>query len=237
MTQTGTGQMRRWMQAIGCLLAGWMVAGCAEGPEPAPLQVEVFRAGQQAIASRTQQRDSGTQPAPTRAFLDSLDVEVQEMVIERADVVAYVIKRFETRDKLPGRVEVWRTNDDFSVAMRNGVLISTRGFWGDLLSSSVQVSGSEPGPTHAGEHIQMIVTRDNREVPFAFGCDVTELGSQTLDIVGRRHNTVHIRQSCEGRKGPIANDYWIDRGRGVVMQSRQWAGPNIGYLRFRRLTD
>lgn len=235
--KTGTGQMMRWMRTVGALLGAVVLAGCAEGPEPAPLQVELYQAGQQAIATRTQARDAGTQPVPTRAFLDSLDVEVQEMVVERSNVTAYVIKHFETRDNLPGQVQVWRTNDNFSIAMRNGVLISTRGFWGDLLSSSVQVSGSEPGPSHDGEHIQMILARDNRELPFAFGCELSELGQQTIEIVERRHTTTHVRQSCEGRKGPITNDYWVDRRRGVVMQSRQWAGPNIGYLRFRRLTD
>ncbi|SLN74268.1 hypothetical protein TRL7639_04520 [Falsiruegeria litorea R37] len=229
--------MVRWMRAAGLLLGGLVLVGCAEGPEPAPLQVEIYRAGQQAIAKRTQARDTGAQPAPTRAFLDSLDVPVQEMIVERSNVVAYVIKHFETRDNLPGQVQVWRTTDDFAVAMRNGVLISTRGFWGDLLSSSVQVSGSEPGPSHEGEHIQMILARDNREVPFAFGCELTDLGQETIEIVERRHTTQHIRQSCEGRKGAITNDYWVDKRRGVVMQSRQWAGPNIGYLRFRRLTD
>lgn len=230
-------QMVRWLQTAGLMLSAVVLVGCAEGIEPAPLQVELLRAGQQTLAQRGQKQTTAAQPAPTRAFLNTLDVAVQEMVIERSNVTAYVIKHFETRDNLPGQVQVWRTNDNFSVAMRNGVLISTRGFWGDLLSSSVQVSGAQPGPSHDGEHIQMILADDNREVPFAFGCELSDLGQETIEIVERRHTTTHIRQSCDGRKGPITNDYWVDRGRGLVMQSRQWAGPNIGYLRFRWLTD
>lgn len=227
---------RRIIRQGGLLLMTLLLVGCAGGNEPVPLQLELIRAGQATIAQRTQIK-APPQAAPTRAFLDGLDVDVQEMIVERSEVVAYVIKHFETRDNLPGRVQVWRTNDNFSISMRNGVLIATRGFWGDLLSSSVQVSGTQPGPSHDGEHIQMILARDNREVPFAFGCEIADLGQETIEIVERRHTTQHIRQSCEGRKGPITNDYWVDRHRGVVMQSRQWAGPNIGYLRFRRLTD
>lgn len=220
--------------AAGIVGAMLVLAGCAGGTDEKPLQLELFRKTKEAIQQNRAQKNKVPLQV-TRAMIDQERDSLMEIVIEQRDVTGYVFARAQRRDALPGTVVIWRTGDNISLALRNGVVIATRGLGGDVLSSSVQVSGTQPGPSHGGEHIQMVRALDDREVAYAFGCDVVDLGSDPIEIYDHHHPTRHIRQSCEGRKGDITNDYWIAGGK--VWQSRQWAGPTIGYIRYRRLND
>nr|WP_260108846.1 YjbF family lipoprotein [Phaeobacter inhibens] len=71
-------------------------------------------------------------------------------------------------------------------------------------------------------------------------CSRRDLGAGPIEIVELRYPTRHIEERCRpsqpGRGGEIINDYWVDSRSGRVWQSRQWAGPNVGYLRIRQLT-
>ena len=55
------------------------------------------------------------------------------------------------------------------------------------------------------------------------------------EIVELKFNTRHLQEQCSNALGQVTNDYWVDSQDGTVRQSRQWAGPYIGYLRLRRL--
>ena len=79
-------------------------------------------------------------PPVTRALLDTLEGSYLEVTLERRDQLAYLQILSERRDDTPGRITVWRTDDNITQAMRNGVLINTRGLCGVLLSSTVIVS-------------------------------------------------------------------------------------------------
>jgi len=74
-------------------------------------------------------------------------------------------------------------------------------------------------------------------VRLSLSCDLQDLGMETIVIVERSHHTRHLQERCEGGGGGVVNDYWVDPNRPVVWQSRQWAGPNVGYLRLRRLKN
>ncbi|GAA6194446.1 YjbF family lipoprotein [Phaeobacter sp. NW0010-22] len=211
-----------------------MLMGCAGGNEVAPLQVEIFRAGQETIAAKRAGKAAKPKPL-SRAQIEALDLTIMEVTIENRDVVGYVTLNTEVDDTLPGRVQVWRTTDNISLAMRNGVLIFTRGFGGDLQSSKVEVANARLGPSQ-GAMVHMIRASDDREVPFSLECDVVDLGVETIEVLEYKYSTRHVQQQCAASSGQVINDYWIDVNGGMIWQSRQWAGPFIGYLRFRRLT-
>ncbi len=122
------------------------------------------------------------------------------------------------------------------------MLIATRGLGGDILSSNVQLAGDAPGPARGGDKILDIRALDNKAVRLALTCDLADLGPETIVIVEQRHATRRLRETCRGGvaagggPGQVVNDYWVDASAGLVWQSRQWAGPETGYLRLRRLT-
>jgi len=213
-----------------------LLIGCSGGTDEVPLELEVIQAGQEFVKQR--RADPPPERAPLRrSDLDALEGSFQEVTLERADTLAYLSVNAIRTDDHPGRIVVWRSEDDVTLATRNGVLIQTRGLPGDLLSSTVQVAGRRPGPASGGEHVQMVRSLDDRQVRLSLACDLADLGPEVIEIVERQHQTRHLQQRCQGGGGTVVNDYWVDDAAGVVWQSRQWGGPHIGYIRLRRLTN
>jgi group 4 capsule polysaccharide lipoprotein GfcB/YjbF len=227
---------RRMLIRALTLLTPLLVTACSGGREAPPLQLELIQASQGVIAARTAGA-SPERPPLRRADLDALEGSFMEITRERLAQTAYLYVHAVRQDDQPGTVTVWRSEDDATFAMRNGVLIATRGLGGDILSSSVQVAQGRPGPSASGAHVQMIRGGDVDRQRLAMACELRDLGAAMVEIVEIRYATRHLRQHCTGAGGEITNDYWVDAAAGLVWQSRQWAGPHIGYLRFRRLTN
>lgn len=219
------------------------LAACSGGDEVASLELSLVKATGAVIAARTAPKV--TRPPLTRAALNTLDGSFLEVTLERRDQLAYLYVSAQRRDARPGRITVWRTEDNITLTMRGGVLIATRGLGGDILSSNVQLAGDAPGPARGGEKILDIRALDNKAVRLALTCDLADLGPETIVIVEQRHATRRLRETCRGgiaadgtgTPGRVVNDYWVDTGAGLIWQSRQWAGPETGYLRLRRLTN
>lgn len=227
--------MRRRAALAAGLAAATLLAACSGGTDAPTLQLQVIDAARAAISARV--NPPPERPPVTRAVLDTLDGTFLEVTHEQADVTAFLYPSHTTRDSTPGQITVWRTDSNETVTVRGGVLIATRGLGGDLLSTELRVAGNRPGPAAGGERIFRVLGGDNSQISLAMACDVTDLGPETIEIIGRRHATRHLREQCRGNSGRITNDYWIDTGRGLVRQSRQWAGPHLGYLRLRQVTD
>lgn len=232
----------RRLPLFGALFATLFVAACSGGNEEPDLELQVIAAGRAAIAAKTAPKVA--RPPLTRAALDTLNGSFTEVILERRDQLAYVSVNGQRRDGDPGLITTWRTEDNITLSMRNGVLIATRGLGGDILSSTVQVAGDIPGPSTGGERIYYIRALENKTRRLALACDLVDMGTETIEIVERRTTTRHLRETCTGGRvadgsgetGEVTNDYWVDSRSGLVLQSRQWAGPFIGYLRMRRLT-
>ena len=233
--------MRRALFVAGAL--GAILAGCSGGKDAPPLELEILREGGDLIGQRIAARNAAPRPVVNRALLDTLPGPLLEVTLESREQLAYLYVNSQRRDSDPGLIIIWRTDDDITLTMRNGVLIATRGFGGDIVSSLVQVSAHAPGPASGGERVQHVRALDNKELRLALVCDLDDLGSETVVIFERAHATRHLRETCtggtaadgSGEVGRVVNDYWVDSRSQVVWQSRQWAGPYIGYVRTRRL--
>ena len=98
------------------------------------------------------------------------------------------------------------------------------------------------GPAHGGQRRYYLRSGNNQEQVVTLACKITDLGPQQLDIYDRIYRTQHLQEHCEGRgeagrKTVVLNDYWVDSQNKKVWKSRQWAGPEIGYLRIRDLSN
>jgi len=226
----------------GLLLLVLIVGACSGGDDVPTLELQALSATREAIAAKTAPKVA--RPPLTRAALDTLEGAFIEIILERRDQLAYLSLSAQRRDDTPGKISLWRTEDNITLTTRNGVLIATRGLGGDILSATVQVAGDAPGPSGGGEKVFNIRALDNKTQRLALVCDLVDLGPQTIVIVERRHPTRRLQETCtggiagdgSGAPGEVINDYWVDSRSGVIWQSRQWAGPQTGYLRLRRLT-
>jgi hypothetical protein len=228
---------------IPALILALVLAGCSGGNDVPALELQVIKSTREIIAAKTAPKT--TPPPVTRAMLDTLDGTFLEARLERHDLMAHLYVEAQRRDAGPGQITVWHTFDTVTLTTRNGVLIATRGLGGDILSSTIQVAGARPGPARAGEKIMNIRSLDNKAVRLTLVCELSDLGPETIEIIEHRHATRHLRETCKGgisgdgsgSPGTVVNDYWVDARNGLVWQSRQWAGPYIGYLRLRQLTN
>lgn len=221
--------------ALGLALMG--LAGCTGGSRDQTLAAALAGLGLERLQSLRPGNQPPARPPVTRAVLDTLDGAFLEATLDRSDTLAYLFVNAERRDSGPGEVIVWRTDDNNTLALRNGVLIATRGLRGDLLSTTTMLQGDIPGPVSGGERIYEVRIPGNRSAQLVLACALEDLGPETIVIVEQAHRTRHLRERCEGDGGIVVNDYWTDTDAGLVWQSRQWAGPEIGYIRMRQLTQ
>ena len=167
----------------------------------------------------------------TRDLLDQLTVPSLEVVAETRDQTAYLIP-FSRRQG----VTVWRGVDGAQVVLRQGLVTSTRGIGNDLVSSDYQATLAALRAGRGETTRRLFVRNDLRsEDSLTLQCSLSTLGAVQLEVVGRTYNTTHLREVCATPVGDIVNDYWVERGRSLIRQSRQWVGPKLGYLNLRQL--
>lgn len=122
-----------------------------------------------------------------------------------------------------GNVRLWAAADGAQVALRDGILISTRGFGMDLMSADV--------PSVAGllaDHSRTHHYLDGTDTPIrrSYTCTAaTEPGGDKMP------GTSHVQETCRSDAGLITNDFWISAGNRVA-KSRQWVSQGVGYVIF-----
>jgi hypothetical protein len=212
-----------------------VLGGCARGPEKSPAELEVVKAVGQYILRRR----NPVPPAAelSRALLDQQTEAYIEVTIENRDAKAYLTRSLIRDDGHPGRITVWRTQDNVSLALREGLLIATRGLGNGLLSAAVPAAKGRAGPVRGGARSYVLRTKGNGKTRLSLACSLHDLGAEPVEIVGLTHPARHLQERCEGGGGTVVNDYWVDSrpGQSQVWQSRQWAGPETGYIRIRQL--
>ncbi|MBQ4826740.1 YjbF family lipoprotein [Leisingera sp. HS039] len=212
-----------------------VLGACAKGPEKTPAELEVLRA---VGAQITKRRSAAPPPVQlTRALLDKQSQAYIEVTIENRDAKAYLTRALTRRDSSPGTVEVWRTQDNVSLALRSGMVIATRGLGGGLLSAQVPAADGAAGPARGGARRYTVRAKGNGQAILSMACSLQDLGPEPVEIVEVTHPARRLQERCEGSGGVVVNDYWVDSrpGRNQVWQSRQWAGPETGYVRIRQL--
>lgn len=239
--------MRRLAIITALVTVAMGLTGCSSGEGSTPLYEQILGAARGAVAQNQARRSDAARPPLTRAALDQVEGSFIEVTLERTGQFAYLFESAKRSDGEPGRIVQWRTEDNVTLTLREGVLIATRGLGGGMVSSKVNVATGRMGPSSGGQKLHLIRTGEPGEARLNLICELQDLGAETVTIVERAHPARHLREDCaasggtvsggNGRGGDrVVNDYWVDSRAGIIWQSRQWGGPNIGYMRIRRLT-
>lgn len=216
------------------------LSACNKGPDEASGSIELGIVIREAIAEWRAPEDPPLQI--NRAFLQQFEQPHLEVFVENRDHTGYMGLGLSREDDLPGLITTWHANDATSLSFRNGMLIATRGLAGNLISARVPAKDGTAGPAHGGMRSYSLLAHDNRERRLTLACALSDLGPQALEIYEKQYNTRHLQERCEGRDPDgrdtvVINDYWVDSHHRKVWKSRQWAGPEIGYLRIRDLSN
>jgi len=207
-----------------------LVAACSGGNESIQNQAGFANEIRTALVN---QRAAKKAPeiVVTRALLDQLTVPSLEVVAESRERTAYLVP-FSNR----GDVSTWRTTDGGQVILRSGLIIATRGVGDDLASSDSDQTLAALARRSGATTRRLFVRNGNSgQDQVTLSCQTTDLGRITIEIVEKNFDTQHVRETCQVGQGTVTNDYWIEPASGLIRQSRQWLGPEIGYLRVRVL--
>lgn len=120
-----------------------------------------------------------------------------------------------------GDVVTWIDSIGNTVSMRNGVLLSTRGFGDDLMSASaVGPLRALQGGALRYDRLMTRLTGEGRTLRLPFSCTAQRMGAL-------------LKERCVAADEEFINEYTL-RGSSV-MRSRQWVSPRVGYVTFTRL--
>jgi Group 4 capsule polysaccharide lipoprotein gfcB, YjbF len=187
------------------------------------------------LAERRKGQAGKAQPAkekkgPTRASLEKDGKPV--LWIKAPGRGEAFVKSVQSRDA----VDVWRMRGDVTFALRNGVLIQTRGLGPDLMSSVAPSVGQllTDGGQHKREYF--FLGANDQPTRRTYDCAVTVVGSTTIEILGKSHKVTRTTEECtRPQSGKVTNEFWIEGN--TVRKSRQWISGGAGYAEFERVVD
>lgn len=214
-----------------------LLAACSGGEDSSNSQTAVLKELRTVVKENRKSRKApATKFQITRAILDLQTVGSLEVTVESTNQTAYLIPGAFRTDHLPGKIAVWRTITGENVVLRDGVLISTRGLGRDLASSDASASlrAIKARGNGGGERRMQVRNDVNGAFDLLLQCESAVVGNESIDIIELRFQTLHLRETCQSTLGTVRNDYWVNQS-GKVLQSRQWAGPDLGYLKIRLL--
>ena len=129
-----------------------------------------------------------------------------------------------------GDVFTWRSADDITLSLKQGIVVATRGLGQDLMAADVDdtlkmLRGYAQGYTRIHTYLD-----GEYQTHFqAFTCRTDGQSAERIEIVGHFHQTQRVEESCFSPDQRIANTYWVDSG-GTVWKSKQWVSPSLGYM-------
>ena len=227
--------MKMTFTKIAAVLGLVALAACSGGTE----QTTSLLAETQELNKIIKAKRSGPAPLPdlTRAQLNDIPVPLLELKVASLGVAAWIVPHVRRKDAGPGPVTAWKSPDGAQVVLRSGVLIGTRGIGNDVASAdaSLAVRATQDRKAASGARSLQVRNDNNGLLRIDMQCSIRVVGSETLTIVQQNFATTHMRETCNTPYGQQSNDYWIDSRTGGIVQSRQWAGPYLGYFDTRLL--
>lgn len=219
----------RALAALFFCAAAALLGGCSsEGRNAeAPTVIEFARLAGAAV--RNTPAPQGAAPLLSRAEIEAYPVPLDLVLLEKTDATAlvYLVGR-------NGGVETWSSADGKTLALRQGVLLATRGLGPDLMGSGAP-SLARLASAGGGAHERIVVTLggEDQTIRSRFSCTLAAQGGAQITIVLRSYAVRRVKESCTGDSGAFVNDFWFQGS--TLRQSRQWAGPGVGHITVQRL--
>jgi Group 4 capsule polysaccharide lipoprotein gfcB, YjbF len=196
-----------------------------------------------AQVSGSAKRDAAAAAATPAAAPDPAAIAASRKALEDAGVPIYIVQAkslgfiayFGILGK-NGDVTTWSTPDYTAISLRDDLLVATRGFGPDIMSSSgpeIDVLRAAKGPTQRS-YFYLDGADQTRRLDF--DCNLTAAGSENLTIIGKTYPTKRVDEACSGPSGSFTNSFWFDTDA-KLRQSSQLLAPGIENLLLQKIID
>ena len=136
-----------------------------------------------------------------------------------------------------GPYTTWGSPDKRTITMVSGVISATRGYGGDVLGYDARPTAAAITGRKVAEYSRtMRFLGPQYELRGAtLKCVTENQGTEDITIIDTARKLVHMVEACTDQGGgTVKSEYWVD-GSGVIWQSRQWIGPQLGFVFMQRV--
>lgn len=124
----------------------------------------------------------------------------------------------------------YMTPNEQALMMRGGLLVGTRGLGHDIASVEIGTESLIRARRNGqASRVMRYYSGDGVERPLPMNCTITTGAAKSFDFAGRSWSTRQVVESCQGAGAQIQNNYLVSAG-GQIPLSRQWIGPDLGYV-------
>ena len=132
-----------------------------------------------------------------------------------------------------GGIRTYATPDQKAILVKSGVVVGTRGFGDDLMSTraddAIRLIRSRSVGT--AKRIYRYLDGEGIERPLPMTCSIAPAGGQALAFGGQSFATTRVAETCVNGPLSVDNSYWVT-GDGSIVMSQQWIGQAMGSAGF-----
>lgn len=134
-------------------------------------------------------------------------------------------------------VDTWRTGQNQTLSLNDGVLIATRGLGHDLMSADVAgtLAALAGGPQSGYPRLLSYLDGEGQTVFRAMLCEMRPAVADPVVSFGLTFPATRRDETCATTGQTVTNRYWIGTD-GAMRRSEQWIGPDLGTLAIEQLT-
>jgi len=135
-----------------------------------------------------------------------------------------------------GPMRTYALPSEQSIILRDGILAGTRGFGFDVMSAETEAVAELILARKEGTaaKVQRYLDAENVERPLPMDCVVQRADKSEFEIAGQTFGGTQMVEICTFQGQTVAGAYLVS-DKGAVLASRQWIGPELGYVTLQTL--
>jgi len=127
--------------------------------------------------------------------------------------------------------DTYRSPGNTTIALRDGIIIATRGLNDDLMGADVSgviAAMNAGGGTATRTHSYLDSLDGIRTLNLT--CTITAAPPETITTLKGAQSTATFKEFCDSQQLSFTNTYWRDLTSGAILQSQQAISPKAGYI-------
>ena len=222
---------------LSALVLGFTLSGCGNDPQAGDTQLSLkagVKLGSMALRLGRNPTDQAVAPAAVTALRAALEKSGQPIYLVSVADLGYANLMAPYGQN--GAVQTWASTTYESVSMRDGIVVATRGFGPDMMTSVAPDAAQVARGVGSFQRSYYYLDGADQTTLVSYTCTYAQSGSETVVVLGKGNATRKVTESCAGPVSPFENAYWFD-GSGKMRQSDQRLAPGLKAMRLQRVID